>query len=129
VSKQRHEWISTDCPMIEAELDAAQERIAELEAALRYYSEPANYDDDGVVGSEEDHPPHARCGGCSNGFVPDRGTRARAALAGSQGGGGEDGQDVACTETTAPECRDGWHAIRPGEGACGCGENRMELML
>jgi hypothetical protein len=43
--------------MIEAELDAAQERIAELEAALRYYSEPANYDDDGVVGSEEDHPP------------------------------------------------------------------------
>ena len=53
----------------------------------------------------------------------------RAALAGSQGGGGEEGQDVACTETTAPECRDGWHAIRPGEGACGCGENRMELML
>lgn len=38
-------------------------------------------------------------------------------------------QATADTETTAPECRDGWHAIRPGEGACVCGENRMELML
>lgn len=80
---------------------------------------------------------------------------ARAALAGSQGLGGEAiGSCMGCggdirlvngepggpcphcmpqanteAETTAPECRDGWHAIRPGEGACICGENRMELLL
>ena len=44
-----------------------------------------------------------------------------AALAGSQGGGGEDGQDVACTETV--------HRVQEGADACVCGENRMELML
>ena len=35
----------------------------------------------------------------------------------------------AADETPAPECRDGWHTVKPGESACMCGENRMELLL
>lgn len=108
MSKQRHEWISTDCPMIEAELDAKQERIAALEAALkRLYLWVVVCHPSRTV-----HDPSALAVAVE---------QARAALAGSQGGGGEDGQDVACTETV--------HRVQEGADACVCGENRMELLL
>ncbi len=88
---------------------AAQERIAALEAAATTLSKLAS------------HP--GNCGAiwgmareCDCGL-----REARAALAGSQGGGGDEGQDVACTETV--------HRVQEGADACVCGENRMELLL
>lgn len=86
------------------QLAAAQERIAALEAALGWAL--------------------AATDACRNELMPERYTwseQARAALAGSQGGGGETRQDVACTETV--------HRVQEGADACVCGENRMELML
>lgn len=35
VNEQRHEWISTDCEGVEAELVAADARVAALEAAAK----------------------------------------------------------------------------------------------
>ena len=95
----------------ENDLAAAQERIAELEAALISAQNallgcrfPAGED----LSSVDRRAKYAL-------------DEINAALAGSQGGGGEDGQDVACTETV--------HRVQEGADACVCGENRMELML
>lgn len=110
----------------ERSLAAAQERIAELEAALERVS---RWHHSGIVHMSETRPlaPFE--------LVPIEECRrepcviARAALAVSQGGGG--GEEVAPASATddEPWCTVDRHIVLPSGEACVCGENRMELML
>lgn len=98
----------------ESALAAAQERIAALGAAAGMLANTVALLNS-MIRSGEDHSP------TSERVMRESLDAYGAALAGSQGGGGETRQDVACTETV--------HRVQEGADACDCGENRMELML
>jgi hypothetical protein len=70
----KNEWHKSEVRKLADWLDQKDERVEELERALRFYANEENYDDQGVLMDYTNRPPHMSFS------PPDTGRRARAAL-------------------------------------------------